>query len=65
MVGKSVWEGKGKNNLFIYMTFVLIYCKGVGSKSCWNQHVIDNTIYIEAPTQVQMPMLWKIVGKQI
>jgi hypothetical protein len=50
------------------MAFVLAYSKGVGIENCWNWWVIENAIYIvgeQAPTQVQMPMLWEIMGKQI
>lgn len=45
----------------------------MGTESCWDWWAIESVIYITgrerggggAPTQVQIPMLLKIVGKQI
>jgi hypothetical protein len=50
------------------MAFVMVFSKGVGTKSCWDQWDVEGVIHIaegQMPTQIQMPMLWKIVGKQI
>jgi hypothetical protein len=42
----GVKEGQGQNNVVIYMGFVLIYSKGLGSKSCKDWQVVEGTIYI-------------------
>jgi hypothetical protein len=67
MVAQGVWEGERQNNVVVYMAFVLVYSKRVGIENSWDWRVVENAIYIvkgQMPTQVQMPMLWKIMGKQ-
>jgi hypothetical protein len=67
MVAQGVQEGEGQNNVVAYMAFVLVYSKRMGTKNSWDWRVVENAIYLvrgQVPTQVQMPMLWKIMVKQ-
>jgi hypothetical protein len=34
MVQRGAQEGEGQNNVAIYMAFVMVFSKGVGTKSC-------------------------------
>ncbi len=67
MVAQGVREGEGQNNVVAYMAFVLVYSKRMGIENSWDWRVVENAIYLvrgQVPTQVQMPMLWKIMVKQ-
>jgi hypothetical protein len=67
MVPWGAQEGKGQNNV-ANMVFVLVFSRQVGTKSCWNQWVVEDVIYIakgQVPTQIQMPMLWKLWGSKL
>ncbi len=67
MVAQGVQEGEGQNNVVAYMAFVLVYSKRMGIENSWDWQVVENAIYLvrgQVPTQVQMPMLWKIMVMQ-
>jgi hypothetical protein len=67
MVPWGARKREGQNYVAIYMAFVLVFFRGMGTKSCWDQWAIEGVVYVaegQVPTQIQVPMLWKIVEKQ-